>query len=112
MFQTKRKPNEALSWLERGIEMENAGSFKAGKSYQLVAMRRALLVKLGRGREALDSAWSEFQAHPSKFTYDELLRYVPKSERGLWHEKAMAASHRVMDRRERNRQVGGTFEPR
>jgi hypothetical protein len=55
-------------------------------------MRRALLAKLGRGREALDSAWAEFQAHPSKFTYDELIRYVPKSERGSWHEKAMAAS--------------------
>jgi tetratricopeptide (TPR) repeat protein len=92
MLQAKRKPNEALSWLERGIEMENAGTFKAGTSYKLVEMRRALLAKLGRGREALDSAWAEFQAHPSKFTYDELLRYVPKSERGSWHEKAMAAS--------------------
>jgi hypothetical protein len=92
MLQTKRKPHEALSWIERGIEIENSGSFKAGKSYKLVAMRRALLAKLGRGREALDSAWSEFQAHPSKFTYDELFRYVPKSERGSWHEKAMAAS--------------------
>jgi hypothetical protein len=55
-------------------------------------MRRVLLAKLGRGREALESAWAEFQAHPSKFTYDELIRYVPKSERGSWHEKAMAAS--------------------
>lgn len=92
MLQAKRKPNEALSWIERGIEMENAGSFKAGTSYKLVEMRRALLAKLGRGREALDSAWAEFQAHPSKFTYDELIRYFPKSERGSWHEKAMAAS--------------------
>jgi tetratricopeptide (TPR) repeat protein len=92
MLQAKRKPNEALSWLERGIEMENAGSFKAGTSYKLVEMRRALLAKLGRGREALNSAWAEFQAHPSRFTYDELLRYVPKSERGSWQEKAMAAS--------------------
>ena len=92
ILQAKRKLNEALSWLERGIEMENSGSFKAGTSYKLIKMRRALLAKLGRGREALDSAWSEFQAHPIKFTYDELLRYVPKSECGSWHEKAMAAS--------------------
>jgi hypothetical protein len=92
MLQAKRKPNEALSWLERGIEMENAGSFKAGASYKLVEMRRALLAKLGRGSEALDSAWAEFLAHPSKFTYDELFRYVPKSERGSWHEKARAES--------------------
>jgi hypothetical protein len=92
MLQAKRKPNKALSWLERGIDMENAGSFKAGTSYKLVEMRRVLLAKLGRGREALDSAWAEFQAHLSKFTYDKLLRYVPKSESGSWHEKAMAAS--------------------
>ena len=92
MLQAKRKPNEALSWIERGIEIENAGSLKAGARYKLVEMRRALLAKLGRGREALDSAWAEFQAHPSKFTYEELIRYVPKSERGSWHEKAMAAS--------------------
>ena len=55
-------------------------------------MRRALLVKLGRGGEALDSAWAEFQAHPSKFTYEDLLRYVPKAERAAWHENAMAAA--------------------
>jgi hypothetical protein len=92
MLQAKRKPNEALSWIERGMEMENAGSLKAGASYKLVEMRRALLAKLGRGREALESSWAEFQAHPCKFTYDELIRYVPKSERVSWHEKAMAAS--------------------
>jgi hypothetical protein len=92
MLQAKRKPNEALSWIERGIEMENAGSCKAGASFKLVEMRRTLLAKLGRGREALESAWAEFQAHPSKFTYEELIRYVPRSERGSWHEKAMAAS--------------------
>ena len=92
IFQAKRKLNDALAWLERGIEMENSGSFQAGAVYKLVEMRRALLAKLGRGREALDSAWAEFQAHPSKFIYDEFLRYVPKSERDSWHEKAMAAS--------------------
>ena len=55
-------------------------------------MRRAVLAKLGRGIEALDSAWAEFQEHPDTFTYEELIRYVPKAERGTWHEKAMAAS--------------------
>jgi hypothetical protein len=55
-------------------------------------MRRCLLVKLRRGGEALDSAWAESKAHPSTFTYKELIRYVPKAERGAWHEKAMVAS--------------------
>ncbi|MHB2008256.1 MAG: DUF6880 family protein [Acidobacteriaceae bacterium] len=92
MFQKKRKPNDALAWLERGIAMENAGPFQIGDGHKLAAMRRALLSRLGRGSEALDSAWVEFQARPSKFTYEELIRYVPKSERAPWHEKAMAAA--------------------
>ncbi len=40
----------------------------------------------------MDSAWAEFQDDPSRFTYDELMRYVPKAGRGAWHEKAMVAS--------------------
>jgi hypothetical protein len=92
MFQAKRKPNEALAWLERGIEIARADSRLSSASHRLVEMRRALLAKLGRGSEALESAWAEYQAHPGKFTYDELFRYVPKSERAAWHEKAMAAA--------------------
>ena len=42
----------------------------------------------------MDSAWAEFQARPSKITYKELLRHVPKSERGSWHERAIAAAER------------------
>ena len=92
MFQAKRKPDDALAWLERGIQMEKPDPFQLGAIHKLAEMRRALLAKLGRGNEALDSAWAEFQAHPGEFTYAELIRYVPKAERGAWHEKAMVAS--------------------
>ncbi len=93
MFQAKRKLKDALAWLEQGINLDKPkGGFQRGESYRLPEMRRALLVKLGRGEEALHSAWTEFQADPNKFTYDELIRYVPKAERRAWHEKAMAAS--------------------
>ena len=92
MFQAKRKLNDALVWLERGIQMDKPDGFQRGASYNLAEMRRALLAKLGRGNEALDSAWAEFQAHPDTFTYQELIRYVPKAEREAWHEKAMTAS--------------------
>ena len=51
-------------------------------------------MKLGRGDEALDSAWAELQAHPNKFTYEELICYVPKLERASWHERAMVAAER------------------
>jgi uncharacterized Zn finger protein len=92
MFQAKRRPNDALAWVERGLGLEERNASGGGASSKLAEMRRALLVKLGRGSEALDSAWAEFQAHPGKFSYEELLRYVPKAERGAWHEKAMEAA--------------------
>jgi uncharacterized Zn finger protein len=72
--------------------MEKPNAFGRGVSYKLGEMRRALLVKLGCGAEALDSAWAEFQTQPGKFTYEELVRYVPKAERGAWHKKAMDAA--------------------
>jgi hypothetical protein len=93
MFQAKRKPNDALAWLERGLQMDKPDDFRSG-AVRLAEMWRALLMKLGRGGEALDSAWEEFQAHPNKFTYEELIRYVPKAERGTWHERAMTASEK------------------
>ena len=92
LLQAKRKLNDALTWIERGIEMENADSSQPSTKSDLAGRRRALLAKLGRGREALDSAWAEFQACPSTFTYQELLRFVPKPERRVWHEKAMDAA--------------------
>ena len=92
MHQAKRKPKDALAWLERAIELEKADKFGGGVCSKLGEKRRALLAKLGRGNEALDSAWTEFQIEPSTYTYEALLRYVPKSERGSWHERAMAAA--------------------
>jgi hypothetical protein len=82
-------------WLERGIEMDKPGSSLSLEGYRLPRLRRELLAKLGRESEALDSAWVAFIGNPSKFTYDELLSYVPKAERASWHEKAMAASERA-----------------
>jgi hypothetical protein len=92
MLQTRHKPNDALAWVERGLALEKRNTFGRGASYKLGEMRRALLVKLGRPREALDSAWAEFQTQPGKFSYEELLRYVPRNDRAAWHKKAMDAA--------------------
>jgi hypothetical protein len=91
IFQTKHKPNDALAWVERGLGIEKRGAFDA-VGHQLGEMRRVLLVKLGRGGEALDSAWAEYRKHPGRFTYEVLVRYVPKTQRVAWHEKAMEVS--------------------
>jgi hypothetical protein len=94
MFHTRRKPNDALAWVERGLAMEKPNAFGRGVSHKLGEMRRAILVKLDRRGEALDSAWAEFQTQPGKFTYEELVRYVPKAERGEWHQRAMEAAEK------------------
>jgi uncharacterized Zn finger protein len=92
MLQAKRKPKEALDWVERGLRTNKANVFQGRNAYNLAEMRRALLVKLGRSEDALQSVWEEFQGRPSKSTYENLVRYVPKTERGAWQEKAMEAS--------------------
>src|ERR1039458_5180064 len=68
----------------------------------------------------MDSAWAEYHVRPSTFTYQELLRYVPKPERRAWHEKGdgrgrerqFGIAHRIMARGEGSRTVDGTPEPR
>ncbi len=92
MLQARRRPNDALAWVERGIAMEKPNALGRAVSYKLSEMRRALLVNLDRSGEALDSAWAEFEAHPGRLTYEELARYVPKAERRAWHKKAMDAA--------------------
>ena len=61
-------------------------------SDDLAKLKRDLLTKLGRGDEALDAAWSDYREHPSAYTYDDLMKYVPKSQRLQWHEKAIEAA--------------------
>jgi tetratricopeptide (TPR) repeat protein len=90
----RRKPEEALSWVERGIELESKGGTGASSAWGLSETRRGLLKKLGRGAEALDSAWKEFRTHPSEDTYETLMRYVPKAERKEWRARAMEASEK------------------
>ncbi len=55
-------------------------------------LHRELLSKLGRAGEALGAAWGDFRKHPSKFTYDDLMKFVPTTERTAWHEKALNAT--------------------
>jgi tetratricopeptide (TPR) repeat protein len=88
----RRKPEEALAWVERGIDLgrKPPRSFSAG--YGLDRLQRELLTRLGRGNEALDAAWAAFREDPGKYSYDDLMKLVPKAERRAWHEKAMDAA--------------------
>jgi uncharacterized Zn finger protein len=89
-----RRPEDALAWVERGLEIARSDSRKSYEEYELRELKRALMAKLGRPEDALQSAWSEFEAHPSTFTYKELMRYVSAKEKMAWHQKAMEASEK------------------
>lgn len=60
--------------------------------HDFAKLKRGLLAKLGRGNEALEAAWAEYREQPSKYSYDDLMKYVPKAERAAWHEEAIEAA--------------------
>ena len=86
-----RKPDLALTWVERGIDLDQVAPRGLAR-YDLGRLRRELLTKLGRGEKAIDAAWAEYQRHPSKFAFGNLMEVVPKAQRAVWHEKAMNAA--------------------
>lgn len=87
-----RKPNEALAWVERARALDREGQFRSTATYDLDKLYRELLSQLGRADEALEAAWADFLKHPSKFAYDDLMKFVPKTERRAWHEKVLNAA--------------------
>jgi hypothetical protein len=84
-----RRPADALTWVERGRALEREKRFSSSAGYGLDQHHRELLTRLGRGEEALEVAWADFREHPDKYSYDELMKFVPKAARPEWHEKAM-----------------------
>jgi tetratricopeptide (TPR) repeat protein len=94
MHKVRRKPDEALAWVERGLKLSEEHLYESMAGHDLAKLKRELLTKLGRSAEALEAAWAEFQSSPNTYTYEELMRFVPKDERAAWHTKAIdAAEH-------------------
>ncbi|MDO8540701.1 MAG: hypothetical protein Q7S40_09725 [Opitutaceae bacterium] len=99
---SRRKPEEALAWVGRGIDLDKKTPHGSMASLDLAKLQRDLLTKLGRGDEALDAAWADYREHPSKYTYEDLMKFVPKAKRRTWHEKAIEVArgadlHSAMD---------------
>lgn len=92
LLAARRKPEEAIAWVERGIDLDKKTPHGSMASHDLAKLKRELLTKLGRGNEALDAAWADYRQHPSKYSYDDLMKFVPKAERAKWHEKAIDAA--------------------
>lgn len=87
----RRRPPDALAWVERGLDLEKEGTWRSGSSWRLPQLHREILRKLGRSRDALASAWEEYERAPSVFSYEDLMKCAPRSERGAWHTRAITA---------------------
>lgn len=94
IYQNRRRPEDALTWVERGLAIASSDKQRSLGDHELHQMQRALMSRIGRPEDALQSAWAEFEAYPSLFTYKELLHYVPAKEKNVWHQKAMQASEK------------------
>jgi uncharacterized Zn finger protein len=94
VHKARRKPEEALAWVERGLLLQKEHPYESMAGGDLAKLKRELLTKLGRNNEALEAAWAEFQESPDRYTYQELMRFVPKVERAIWHKKALDAAER------------------
>lgn len=92
MLVARRKPDQALSWVERGIELETKTPRGSWAGHSLAELKPHLLKKLGRENEAREAAWAEYRELPSRYSHDDLMRFVPKTERLAWHEKAIEAA--------------------
>jgi uncharacterized Zn finger protein len=89
---SKGRWSEALDWVERGLALAATNGWQGSGSYRLESLKRELLRKLGKPQEALQSAWVAFEHHPDTFSYEELMRYVPRSDRAEWRRRALTAA--------------------
>ncbi|MGD0228845.1 MAG: DUF6880 family protein [Syntrophorhabdales bacterium] len=92
MYRAEEHFDEALDWVERGLKIGRDDPSHSFAAFDLGEMKRALLVKLGRRQEALESAWAEFQQYRSAVFYKVLMRHVSPKEKKAWHGKTMEAS--------------------
>ena len=89
---SRRKTANALKWVERGIEIERDRRIRSSLAHELEKLHRQLLVELGRGGEALESAWAAYLAVPAMYTFQTLMKFVPEADRAHWRARAIAAS--------------------
>jgi hypothetical protein len=82
-----RKPDLALAWVDRGIDLERTTPHGCGAGYDLGRLRRELLTRLGRGDEAPEAAWVEYRKSPSNFSFDDLMKVLPKAARAACARK-------------------------
>ena len=91
LLRRRRQPAEALAWVDRGLAIEKKHPHGSMAGHDLAKLERDLLVRLGRRHDALLEVWAAFCDAPNTFSYEELMRFVPRAERTAWRTKAMDA---------------------
>lgn len=84
--------DEALSWVERGIDLDATTQYGSVAGHELAEFKPRLLKDLGRESEALDAAWAEYRQHPNAYAYDHLMTLAPEANLASWQEKAIEAA--------------------
>jgi len=78
MLVARRKPEDALSWVERGLTLGRQGPGSSTGGENLARLSVSSLLSLGVGMRQRQGAWAEFCKHPSKCSYDDLMKHVPE----------------------------------
>jgi len=65
ILQARRKPADALAWVERGLVLDERPS-SSFVDHDLGKLKRNLLFELGRADAARDASWAEYEAHPNQ----------------------------------------------
>ncbi|OIO73660.1 MAG: hypothetical protein AUJ85_07390 [Elusimicrobia bacterium CG1_02_37_114] len=102
LYKDKLLFQDALTWIEKGLDLETKENWPNESICGLAKMKRELLTKLGQEKDALESAWDEFKRYPSEYAYDELIKYVPQNDSQCWHKKAIEEA--------KNKSLSGTME--
>lgn len=87
----RRKIEDALTWVERGLELERNHPRSRRSAWRLPDLKREILRRLGRGEDAVASAWEDYCRAPSIYSYADLMEFAPRGEQGQWHQRALAA---------------------
>ena len=95
IFRMKRKYQDALSWIDKGLKLEEKGNWGNQSSFGLTGLKQDLLNKLGCKEDALDLAWAEYKKHPSNLSYEKLMEFVDKKDVKRWHQKALGKAQNV-----------------
>lgn len=95
LLRKRHQPAGALAWVDRGLAIEKKHPHGSMAGHDLAKLNRELLTQIGRRRDALQDAWAEFCNTPNTFSYEELMRFVPRAARTAWQAKAMNAAERA-----------------